>query len=507
MLLLAPMGRVDLLAQQGWGQGQPQSIPNYGQYPQSQQPGYAQQQQYPQQQPYPQQQYPQQPYQQPYGQQPYEAPGQGYGQQDYGQADVQGQPLDAEQLEQLVAPIALYPDALLAQMLAAATYPAQVVVADHWLQARRNWSADQVAGEADAQTWDPSVKALTAFPQVLAQMDQNLQWTTDLGNAYYNQPQDVLQTVQVMRERAQAAGNLESTPQETVNDDQGNIEVAPANPQMVYVPAYNPWGVYGQPVAPYPGFSLIGAFASLLGSAPVRFGLGMAMGAFTHTSWGWMGWGLNWLTQSVLFQHSNYYSHSATVAHWGPVRGGPRGNPRPEGLARGSMNVGRQPQSYAQQRGGYGGTAGRGYERQPQRYAENRPPEGLQRGYRAPSGGNTWAQQSYSRPQAPVRTEPYRPQQQYGRSGYGSAFTGRSTPSFAYRAPAPSGSFGGRSYQQAYAGNAEKQRSSGGFHMFGGGHSNESFRGGGGRAPKESGGRHSGGGGHSGGHHSGGHRR
>src|SRR5450432_4083086 len=101
-----------------------------------------------------------------------------------------------EDLQQLVAPIALYPDALVAQILAAATYPAQVADADHWRHAQGYASSDQIAAGADAQPWDPSVKALTAFPQVLAQMSRNLQWTSDLGNAYYNQPQDVMEAVQ-----------------------------------------------------------------------------------------------------------------------------------------------------------------------------------------------------------------------------------------------------------------------------------------------------------------------
>ena len=100
-------------------------------------------------------------------------------------------------------------------------------------------------GGSGCRALGPDVKALTAFPQVLAQMDQNLHWTTELGEAYYNQPQDVLQAVQVMRRRAQAAGNLQSTPQEAVNYDQGNIVLAPVNPQVVYVPTYNPWAVWG----------------------------------------------------------------------------------------------------------------------------------------------------------------------------------------------------------------------------------------------------------------------
>ena len=183
-------------------------------------------------------------------------------------------------------------------MFAASTYPAQVVDADHWRQAQGYASPDQIAAGADAQTWDPSVKAMTAFPQVLAGTDRNLQWTTDLGNAYYNQPQDVLEAVQVMRQRAQAAGNLQSTPQETVNYVEGNIQLPPVNPQVVYVPAYNPWSVYGQPVTAYPGFSLVRALGSFFGSSPIGYGLGIAMTAFTQMPWGWLAWGLSWLAQA-----------------------------------------------------------------------------------------------------------------------------------------------------------------------------------------------------------------
>ena len=116
------------------------------------------------------------------------------------------QPLNAGQLEQLVAPIALYPDALVAQVLVASTYPAQVMEADRWRQQQAYATPDQIAYGADAQPWDPSVKALAAFPQVLAQLDRNLQWTTDLGNAYYNQPQDVLEAVQIMRKAMAGRG-------------------------------------------------------------------------------------------------------------------------------------------------------------------------------------------------------------------------------------------------------------------------------------------------------------
>ncbi len=185
-----------------------------------------------------------------------------YDQQDQSQAPATAQALSAQDLEQLLAPIALYPDSLLAQILAASTYPAQVAVADQWLQQMRAQgysSPDQIAAGANAQTnWDPSIKALTAFPDVLDLMNHDLEWTTNLGNAYYNQPQDVMQTVQVLRDRAEQAGNLQSTPQEEVNDDQGYVELQPTNPEVVYVPTYDPWDVYGEPIAPYPGFSFFG---------------------------------------------------------------------------------------------------------------------------------------------------------------------------------------------------------------------------------------------------------
>ena len=230
-MLLLSMPQADLVAQQ-------QPYPSGGQYDPGQQAGYQQLH---------------------YAQQPAYAP-QG------GAYSQQAQALAPEQLEQLVAPIALNPDPLVALMLAAATYPQQVADADRWCQSQGVVAPNQIAYGADLQNWDPSVKALTAFPQVLVEMDQNMQWTSALGNAYYNQPQDVLQAIQVMRARAQAAGNLQSTPQEAVSYDQQNIQIIPANPQVIYVPAYNPWAVYGQPVTPYPGFSLLGAIGSFLGS-------------------------------------------------------------------------------------------------------------------------------------------------------------------------------------------------------------------------------------------------
>jgi hypothetical protein len=152
-----------------------------------------------------------------------------------------------EELEQLVAPIALYPDALVAQILAASTYPTQVVEADRWMQQHSKLEGTNLTDEVNNQPWDPSVKALTQFPSVLANMDQNLSWASSLGDAYMNQPDDVMNTIQEMREQAKQAGNLNTTSQEEVVQNGQDIEIEPADPSVVYVPEYDPrlersWG-------------------------------------------------------------------------------------------------------------------------------------------------------------------------------------------------------------------------------------------------------------------------
>ena len=134
--------------------------------------------------------------------------------QSVAQPPVQAAPQTPEQLQQLVAPIALYADALVAQVLAASTYPDQIVEADRWMQQHPDLKGEQLGNEVDKQPWDPSVKALVEFPSVLANMDKNLSWTSSLGDAYVNQQQDVMNAVQLMRDRAQKAGNLQSTSQQ-----------------------------------------------------------------------------------------------------------------------------------------------------------------------------------------------------------------------------------------------------------------------------------------------------
>jgi hypothetical protein len=549
-LLLLPLAQIDALAQQQYPQ---QSSPYPSQYGQPnpnyapQQPGYSsqpnpyysqQQPAYPAQ-PYGQQQYPQQaPSPQDYADQPSypDQPGPGRS-LDPGQQPEQG--FASQQLDQLVAPIALYPDALVAQILAASTYPAQVVAADHWLQSMGPVSPDQVAAAADAQaTWDPSVKALTAFPQVLSMLDRDLQWTTDLGNAYYNQPQDVLATIQVLRQRAENAGTLRSTPQQEVTQDQGYIQLEPTNPQVVYVPSYNPWYAYGAPINPYPGFSFLDALGSVIGTG-LRFGAGIAMGAFLHSPFGWLGWALNWLGSAIFFNHSPYYSHSTSVAHWGGFHGGYGGGyhggsggnyagggfrpsrPMPEGREyaggyRGQQGYGRAANGYEGQRSSEGQRTARDYAG-----SSYRGPESSGSAYRANENyGSARAQAfapnrpenyAYARPQSamPMRQQYAAPQQQFSRPqsyanpGYNSGGY-RNQQSFAneraYAAPAPA-SRGFRASEPRY-------ESSGGSHFFGGGHGGESYHAPKApsyhapKAPRMSGGGHSGGGGLF--HHSGG---
>jgi hypothetical protein len=150
-----------------------------------------------------------------------------------------------QQLEQLVAPIALYPDPLVAQILAGATHPTEIVEADRWLQQNPDLKGESLATAVDTQSWDPSVKALTQFPGLLGMMDKNLSWTSSLGEAYVNGQQNVFDAIQAMRQRAQQAGTLKSTQQESVTTDGNSIVIEPADPQVVYVPEYDPWVVYG----------------------------------------------------------------------------------------------------------------------------------------------------------------------------------------------------------------------------------------------------------------------
>ncbi len=223
-------------------------------------------------------------------------------------APVQHSP---QELQQLVAPIALYPDALVAQVLAASTYPAEIVEADRWMQSHSNLEGKELAKEVDKQPWDPSVKALTQFPSVLENMDKNLSWSSSLGDAYANQQQDVTDAVQAMRQQAHKAGHLNSNEQEKVTTQGNTIVIEPANPEVVYVPAYDPWLVYGDSIVPYPGwYPVPGIFFA---GPAISFGIGFGVGYFGGFGWGWHHWGCDWHGHRVIYNHNTYISHSRTI--------------------------------------------------------------------------------------------------------------------------------------------------------------------------------------------------
>jgi hypothetical protein len=222
----------------------------------------------------------------------------------------QGAPLPADQLEQLVAPIALYPDALVAQVLGASTFPDQVAAANDWLQQNKSLTGTPLMQAVDKQQWDPSVKALTQFPSVLDNMAKNLSWTSSLGEAYHMQAADVMTAVQALRAKAKAAGNLKSGSQITVvQQSPQTIVIQPTNPQVVYVPTYNPTVVYGAPVTT-PVYST----AAVVTTAVLAFGIGIAVGAAINNSccgWGYSYWNCNWHGGTVVYHSNGYYGNSA----------------------------------------------------------------------------------------------------------------------------------------------------------------------------------------------------
>jgi hypothetical protein len=201
-------------------------------------------------------------------------------------------PFKQEELDQLLAPIALYPDSLLAQILMASTYPLEVVQAGRWIKANQNLKGDALTAALEKENWDASVKSLVNFPQVLDLMNEKLDWTQKLGDAFLAQQKDVMDTVQKLREKAEAQGNLKSSEQQKVivEKETQTIIIEPANPQVVYVPTYNPTVVYGTwwypsypPYAYYPpGYAA--------GAALFSFGVGVAVGA----AWGYAWGGCNW---------------------------------------------------------------------------------------------------------------------------------------------------------------------------------------------------------------------
>src|SRR5215472_9462207 len=203
--------------------------------------------------------------------------------------NTQPAPRSAEQIQALVAPIALYPDALVAQVLSGATFPDQIALAQNWRLEHQDLSGEKLMKDVDKQNWDASVKALTQFPSVLDNMAKNLAWTSELGEVYHYQPKDVMEAVQALRAQAQAAGNLKSTEQiKVVQESPGTIVIQPANPQIVYVPQYNPTIIYGTSYV-VPNYTA----ANVAAASVISFGAGIAVGAMMSggcCSWGWSSW-------------------------------------------------------------------------------------------------------------------------------------------------------------------------------------------------------------------------
>ena len=220
-------------------------------------------------------------------------------------------------------PIALYPDVLVAQILAGSTYPTQVVEADRWMKQNPNLTGDQLANQVNQQAWDPSIKSLTQFPTVLQTMNDNLAWTSDLGEAYYNQPADVMNAIQTLRNMAMAAGTLKSTDQQKVEVQpapaaaqgsaqpsvQQTVIIQPAQPNTVYVPQYNPTTAYGAPVPAPAGYT----GSDLLLTGALSFGAGILLGSLINN--GNNNWGCNWYGGGSGYHSSVKYNNNVYVTN------------------------------------------------------------------------------------------------------------------------------------------------------------------------------------------------
>jgi len=220
--------------------------------------------------------------------------------------------LPPDQLDSLVAPIALYPDPLLSQVLVASTYPLEIVQLQQWLDKNKNLKDKALADAVKKQDWDASIQALAPLPDVAKYLNDNIKWTTDLGNAFLAQENDVMDAVQRMRKKAKDSGNLKSTEQQKVEtkvvESKQVIIVEQANPQVVYVPSYNPTVVYGPPVYPYPPVTYPPPGYYAAGMA-ISFGVGMMMGAAFSGGWGWnCGWGGN---NNVYINNNNNFVNNS----------------------------------------------------------------------------------------------------------------------------------------------------------------------------------------------------
>lgn len=277
-------------------------------------------------------------------------------------ADQSAAKLPADQLNSLVAPIALYPDPMLSQVLIASTYPLEVVQLQQWLSQNKGLKDKALADAVQKQGWDPSIQSLAALPDVVKLLADNIKWTTDLGNAFLAQQDDVMAAVQRMRKTAQDKGNLKSSEQQKVEvktvESKQVIVIEQANPEVVYVPSYNPTVVYGAPVYAYPPIAYPPPGYYAAGMA-ISFGVGVAMGAMW--SGGWCcgcGWGNNNVT---INNNNNFNRNSNANFNRNNVGNGNRASQRPAGgnsnWQHNPQHRGGAPYSDRQLANKYGGTA------------------------------------------------------------------------------------------------------------------------------------------------------
>ena len=236
-----------------------------------------------------------------------------------------------DQLDSLVAPIALYPDNLLGQTLVASTYPLEIFQLQQWLGRHQDLASDQqkLTEAVKKQPWDASIQAMAVLPDVVKRLADDIQWTTDLGNAFLAQQTDVMDAVQRMRKKAQEKGSLQSNEQQKVVvqtvETKPVIVIEQSNPEVVYVPSYNPLYVWGAPVWPYPGIYYPPYYGGYYAAAAISFGVGIAMG------WAWgggWGWGCGWGGGDININRNNNFNRNTNIGggNRGNIGGGNRGN-------------------------------------------------------------------------------------------------------------------------------------------------------------------------------------
>ncbi len=267
-------------------------------------------------------------------------------------AEPEAEKLSPDQLDSLVAPIALYPDPLLAQTLAASTYPLELIQLQQWLAKNKDLKDKALADAVAKQPWDPSIQSMAAVPEVVKRLSDDIQWTTELGDAFLAQGDDVMEAVQRMRGKAEQKGALKSNEQQTVEtkvvEDKTVIVVQPTNPEVVYVPSYNPTVVYPPPVYPYPPVYYPPYYP---GAGLVSFGVGMAMGA---AIWGGSCCGCNWGGggNNININNNNNFNRNTNVNRGGSGNRSGSGN-----WQHNSQHRGGAPYSNKSTASKYGGSA------------------------------------------------------------------------------------------------------------------------------------------------------